>query len=167
MRHRVKVKQPSSKMCLVCGTENSCGLWADFYELDNGDLVAVFEPRNEHQGYPGRLHGGIAAAILDETIGRAIMIKYPEDTWGVAIELTTRYRKPIPLGGKLRVTGRVTKDTSRIFEGSGEILLKDGTVAVEGRGKYIKFPLEKITEFDFAQDWRVIASEADPEEIEI
>ena len=74
MRHLVKAKQPNSKMCLVCGLKNRSGLGAYFYELDNGELLAIFRPAEEHQSYPGRLHGGIATAILDETIGRAIMI---------------------------------------------------------------------------------------------
>ena len=79
MRHLVVSKQPNSKMCFVCGLRNSLGLRASFYELDNGDLVATFTPETEHQGYPGRLHGGIASAVLDETIGRAILLRQDDD----------------------------------------------------------------------------------------
>jgi hypothetical protein len=50
----------------------------------------------------------------------------------------------------------------------GEILLSDGRVAVSGRGKYIKLPLEKIADFDFEeQEWRVVPSAADPQEVEM
>jgi len=167
MRRRVSAKQPSSRMCLVCGTENVFGLRADFFELEGDELLAIFEPRDEHQSYPGRLHGGVAAAILDETIGRAIMMRHDGDVWGVAVELTTRYKKPVPLGQALRVIGRITRDTSRIFEGTGEILLEDGSVAVEGRGKYLRFPIDQIAEFDLSRDWRVVSAESDPEEIEV
>lgn len=167
MRYHVKAKQQNSRMCLVCGVKNQFGLHTSFFELDNDELLAIFKPKTEHQGYPDRLHGGIAAAILDETIGRAIMIR-DRDIWGVTLEITMRYRKPIPLSDELRVIGRIVKDTSRSFEGTGEILLKDGSVAVEGRGKYIKLPLKKITDFDFdEQEWKVHPSQDDPEEIEI
>jgi len=131
-------------------------------------LVAVFRPMEEHQGYPGRLHGGLAAAILDETIGRAIMMRYEEEVWGVTAEFTIRFKKPIPLDEELRVVGRITMERGRIFEGSGEILLPGGEVAAAGRGKYIKQPLERIADFDAEeQEWRVVPLEQDPAEIEI
>jgi uncharacterized protein (TIGR00369 family) len=167
MRYRVKGKQQNTKMCLVCGLKNNFGLRAAFYELENDELLAIFRPMREHQGYPGRLHGGIATAILDETIGRAIMIHH-DDLWGVTMECSTRYRKPVPLGEEIRVVGRITKITHRYFEGTGEILLSDGRVAVEGRGKYIKLPLDKIADFNFdEQEWRVTPSAADPQEVEL
>lgn len=167
MQHNVTKKQPNSKMCLVCGLKNPFGLQASFYELDNGELMARFTPQEEHQGYPGRLHGGIATAILDETIGRAIMLTYADDIWGVTVDLNIRFKKPIPLDGPVRVRGRITKDTNRYFEGTGEIVLANGKVAVEGWGKYVKLPLEKIADFDAeAQEWRVTPQESDPSEVE-
>ncbi len=168
MKIAVKKKQPTSKMCFVCGSGNVAGLHAKFYELENGELSALFTPGEEHQGYPGRLHGGLAATILDETLGRTVMMNDSDDYWGVTIEFTSRYRKPIPLGEEIRVVARVTKDTSRIFEGSGEILLKDGTVAVEGKGKYMKLDLSKIGDIDASdEEWDVKLSPEDPEYIEL
>lgn len=167
MRYRVRAKQENSKMCLVCGLKNPFGLHSSFYELDNDELLAVFKPMEEHQSYPGRLHGGIATAILDETIGRAILIR-DRDVWGVTIEFSTRYRKPVPLSEEIRVIGRITKEAPRYFEGTGEIMLCDGSVAIEGRGKFIKLPLEKIADFDFdEQEWKVVQSPDDPKYFEL
>jgi acyl-coenzyme A thioesterase PaaI-like protein len=167
MRYRVRAKQENSKMCLVCGLKNPFGLHSSFYELENDELLAIFKPMKEHQSYPGRLHGGIATAILDETIGRAILIKN-RDIWGVTIEFDTRYRKPVPLMEEIRVIGRITNEAPRYFEGTGEILLSDGTVAIEGRGKFIKLPLEKIADFDYdEQEWKVTPSPNDPEYVEL
>jgi acyl-coenzyme A thioesterase PaaI-like protein len=167
MQYRVKAKQENSKMCLVCGLKNPFGLRAAFYELENEELLALFTPTDEYQSYPGRLHGGIATTILDETIGRAIMITH-QDLWGVTIDFNVRFRKPIPLNEELRVIGRITKDRSRVFEGTGEILLNDGSVAVEGQGKYIKLPLEKIADFDAEeQEWRVVPAGDDPQVVEL
>jgi len=152
MPHTVRNAQNISRMCMVCGTENTAGLHARFYELDNGELAGVFMPREEHQGYPGRLHGGIASTILDETMGRAINLTDP-DAWGVTIELAVRYRKPIPLDSEVVAHGRITKNNRRIFEGSSEIRLVDGSVAVEATGRYLRLPIEKIAEGDFESDW--------------
>lgn len=168
MKHQVIRKQPNSKMCLVCGKKNDLSLNAEFFELDDGSLVAQFKPLEEHQSYPGRLHGGVAAAILDETIGRAVMVGAESEVWGVTLEFKIRYRKPIPLDQKLRVVARITRDSDRFFEGSGEVLLVDGKVAASGEGKYLKLPIEKISDFDIQeQEWGVIHSLDDPEEIEI
>jgi uncharacterized protein (TIGR00369 family) len=164
MLRKVTAKQPNSKMCLVCGLKNPFGLHTSFYELDNNELLAIFNPSEEHQSYPGRLHGGIVSTILDETIGRAIMIQSEGEIWGVTVDLQVRFKKPVPLDEELRVIGRITKDSKRFFAGTGELLLDDGTIAAEGKGKYLKVPLDKIADFDVdAQEWGIIQADDDPE----
>ncbi|HWQ74866.1 MAG TPA: PaaI family thioesterase [Syntrophomonas sp.] len=167
MEYKVIKKQENTKKCLVCGMQNELGLKAFFYELENGELVAIFKPLEEHQSYPGRMHGGIAGAILDETIGRLIMVKQPQ-LFGVTVELNLKYKKPVPLDEVLRVIARTTRDTRKLFEGTGEILLKNGEVAVTGWGKYWKIPMAEMAEFDPGeQEWQVIASPSDPSTIDI
>jgi uncharacterized protein (TIGR00369 family) len=161
-------------MCLVCGRDNPYGLHARFYELApeepaapgaevtragagpgpaGAELLGLFHVREEHQSYPGRLHGGISSTILDETIGRAILLLQP-GAWGVTVEFTVRFRQPVPLDQEVRCVARITRDTSRLFEGAGEILLADGSVAAEGRGKYVKRSLEGITDRAFIErEW--------------
>ena len=165
MKRNVLASQHVSRMCMVCGTENGAGLGARFFELEGGELVGVFTPRIEHQGYPGRLHGGIASTLLDETIGRAISIGDP-NAFGVTVELTVRFRKPVPLDGEVRAIARITKDSSRLFEGTGEIVLEDGTVAVSASGRYMRMPIERIAEGDFETEWRADEREL-PESVEI
>jgi len=155
-------------MCLVCGLENKFGLKAFFYELENNEVVAIFKPIEEYQIYPGIMHGGIAAAIFDETIGRAMLLKY-EIIWGYTAELNIRYLKPVPINVKeeIKVTGRITREEKNIFEGTGEIILKDGEIAARAYGKYIKVPRDKVPNFDpGATGWKVTPSETDPTEIE-
>lgn len=165
MSHKVIAAQNVSRMCLVCGRDNESSLKARFYELDSGELLGVFAPLEEHQSYPGRLHGGISSALLDETIGRAVNLLDPE-AWGVTVELNLRFRKPVPLDGEVRAVARITKDSRRIFEGTGEIILADGTVAVEASGKYLKMPIDKIADGDFELEW--FADERDtPREVDL
>jgi acyl-coenzyme A thioesterase PaaI-like protein len=91
---------------------------------------------------------------LDETIGRAVNILH-DGMWGVTVELNVQYKKPVPLDEELKVVGRITRDTSRIFEGTGEILLNNGEVAVTAYGKYIKLPNSKIADFGDENEWKV------------
>jgi acyl-coenzyme A thioesterase PaaI-like protein len=167
MKYKIIKKQQNSKMCVVCGLKNDFGLKASFYELENNELVAIYKPIEEHQSYPGRLHGGVIGAILDETIGRAIMINN-DNIWGVTVELNLKYKKPIPLNEELRVIGRITKASSRLFEGTGEILLQNGEIAATGAGKYLKMPIDKITEFNEEDgEWGVVLTDNEPDEVEI
>jgi uncharacterized protein (TIGR00369 family) len=149
-------KQPNSRMCFVCGVKNAAGIHVRFYEQDDGSLLARFTPRDEHQSYPGRMHGGAITAVLDEAIGRAIMIKYGEELWGVTVEINVRFLKPVPLDVELTVVGRIISERSRLFEGTGELYLPDGTVAAEATGKYLKLELNRIADFDRErEEWYV------------
>ncbi len=160
---QVTRKQENSKMCLVCGLKNPLGLRTAFFETKENEVVAVFTPSEVHQSYPGRMHGGMTAAIMDEAIGRAINANREQMVWGVTVEFSVQYKKPIPLDAELKVVGRIVGETSRTFEGTGELLLPDRTIAAVGRGKYIKMPIAKIADFDLeSQEWRVSRLETDP-----
>jgi len=167
MKVHVEKKQQNSRKCFVCGVANDAGLHTSFFEVEGKELVALFTPRDAHQSYPGRLHGGIAAAILDETIGRAIMIEGGEGVWGVTVDFSIRYRQPIPLDVELRAVGRITRDGGRVFEGTGEILLPDGTKAAEASGRYLKMPLDRITADYPDLDWHIVESPSDRKEVEL
>ncbi|MCW8859041.1 MAG: PaaI family thioesterase [Deltaproteobacteria bacterium] len=167
MQHEIKNGQHISKNCMVCGIENPFSLKTQFFETTEKEVIALFTAREEHQSYPGIAHGGVSAALLDEVIGRAIMAHYDQNTFGVTVDLQVRYKKPVPLDVELKVVGRITKDRGRLYEGSGELYLPDGTVAVSAEGKYMKRNLQQITDSDFvAEEW--FAPTADlPDEIEV
>lgn len=167
MKYKVIKKQNSSKSCIVCGIENELGLKARFYELENNEIVAICNTKDWHQSYPGRVHGGISAAILDETIGRAVSIN--DDTvWGVTIGLELKYKKPVPTDCEIKIVGRIINENRRMFEGTGEIILENGEVAVTAIGKYMKMPIDKITDGDFKEDeWIKVEDQDRVEYIEV
>lgn len=167
-RRRVTRVQPISRCCMLCGTDNRFGLRARYLELDDGQVMAIVQPRPEHQGYPGRMHGGIAGAILDELIGRTINVTEP-DVFGVTVELSVKYRQPVPLDRELRAVARLTKDGRRMYEGTGELLADDGSVAVEAWARYLRQPVATILDgdaSDFEGDWLLDDREA-PDTVEI
>lgn len=143
MEYKVIRKQYNSEMCFVCGLQNDAGLHTHFYELENQSLLGVFKGLDVHQSYPKRMHGGIISALLDETVGRAIVIHEPE-TWGVTAELTIRYLKPVPLHEELRVVGNITNIRSRMFEGEGYLCDTQGNILATCIGKYIKQSVKAI-----------------------
>ena len=167
MSHRITGNQHISKNCFVCGVDNDFGLKTRFYETEDNELIAVFKPRSEHQSYPEVAHGGISAAILDEVIGRAIMLTNDSNTFGVTVELKVRYKKPVPLGVELKAIGRITEERSRTFAGTGELYLPNGDVAAEAEGKYMKRRLEQITDSDFSDNEWFVREDELPGEISL
>jgi acyl-coenzyme A thioesterase PaaI-like protein len=161
-------KQPNSDNCFICGVKNVAGAQVAFYEVEAADgtpeVLARFTGRDFHQGYPGRMHGGVAAGILDEVMSRCIA--YGEDAldppvWGVTVELALRYYAPVPLEVELHARGRITRTRSRTAETSAELYLPDGTVAVSATGKFIKLPLEQIAEGEVdGLNWQVYSDSA-------
>ena len=150
------IKQPTSRMCFVCGDSNLAGLHVRFYAQEDASVLARFTGAVHHQGYPGRMHGGVITAVMDETIGRAIMVRYDDAVWGVTAELNVRFRQPVPLGVELTVVGRIVDERRRVFEGTGELYLPDGTVAAEASGKFVKMELERLGSFDpVGEEWAV------------
>jgi len=149
-------KQPNSRMCFVCGTSNPVGLKARFYEQEDGGVLARFTGADHHVDHAGHLNIAAIAAAMDEAMGRAIMIPYGEAIWGVTAELSFRFLRPAPVGVELIGTGRITGEKSRIFEGSGRLFLPDGTVAVEGHGRYVKLDMVTLGGFDpVREEWGV------------
>jgi acyl-coenzyme A thioesterase PaaI-like protein len=141
-------KQPNSRKCFVCGMSNIAGLKVRFYETEDNGIVAYFTPGAIHADDAGNLHTAAISAVMDEAMGRAIMIPYADKIWGVTAELSFRFLHPAPVGVELRVTGRIIDDKSRVFEGTGELLLPDGAVAVEGYGRYVKLDMVMLGGFD-------------------
>ncbi|MBC7238153.1 MAG: PaaI family thioesterase, partial [Chloroflexi bacterium] len=137
-------KQPNSRHCFLCGVQNPIGLKLTFYEDEENRVSARFVPGEEHQGYPGVLHGGITCALLDETIGRTLV---RDDIWAMTVELNVRFRQPIPLGQPLTVIGEMVRLRSRTMEGRGQIILADGTVAATAEAKYIRLSDEQVSAF--------------------
>jgi uncharacterized protein (TIGR00369 family) len=166
MIKKITNKQPNAEDCFVCGLKNEKGLKASFYETEDNEVVAVFTPHELHQSYPGRLHGGIAACILDETMGRAVQIGNP-DIWGVTVELTLTYKKPLPYSTELKAVGRITKENRLLFEGEGEIYTPDGEAAVTAKAKYVKMSISSISEEFDPECWKVHLNIGDPSEITV
>jgi acyl-coenzyme A thioesterase PaaI-like protein len=131
----MKTKQPNSRMCLICGLENPIGLHLHIYETEPGVVETTYTAPDHFQGYPGVLHGGIVAAIIDELSGRAHMGSDPlNPRFMFTAKLEVKYRKNVPIGKPLKIIGRAGKSKSRsaeawagIYDSETNELLAEGT----------------------------------------
>lgn len=154
-------KQPNSRQCFVCGIENPAGLHLKFYETAPGEVTADYTAPEHFQGYPGVLHGGVVATLLDETAGRAHMGNASEPRFMFTAKLEVRYRKNVPVGQPLKVVGRAGHDKGRAAEATSAIYSQDGTLLAEANVLLINIPelpnpntLEKL-------GWKVYPDETD------
>ena len=68
-------KQPASRMCFICGRQNPVGLKLDIYsDVEHREVRVNVIVDDKYQSYPGIVHGGIVAAMLDEVSGRAVLL---------------------------------------------------------------------------------------------
>lgn len=127
-------RQPSSRSCFVCGRDNGVGLkmvWDNHPE--EGEIRAMVTVSEEFNGYPGVVHGGIVAAVLDETGGRTVLLDGTPDDLMVTVKLDVGYRLPTPTGVPLLVVGRLLKKTESRAEAQAEIRLPGGGVSARAR----------------------------------
>ncbi len=134
---------PNSKSCFVCGDHNPAGLGVRF-ETDGEQVWTSFVPHEKHMGYAGVTHGGVIAAVLDETMGWAPCVV--EKRFCVSVEISVSYRKSLPIGLPVTVRGWMTSSTRRIWEAEGDIRDAEGTVFATGRGRFIPMTAEKSAE---------------------
>jgi uncharacterized protein (TIGR00369 family) len=119
-------------MCFICGLHNPVGLKMALYnDLDNNCVVSNVTIPDHFQGYPGVVHGGIVATMLDEVGSRATLINGSDDDLMVTVKIETRYRQPTPTATPLTVVGWITKPGRTRARAQGEIRLPDGTVTAE------------------------------------
>ena len=131
---------PNYELCYVCGHANPRGLNVRF-RVEGETVTTRFRPDPMHAGYPNRLHGGVIAALLDETMGWAPCVR--AGRFCVAVELNVRYLKPAPPSLELTVTGRTESMAGRIWEATGEVTDDAGTVYARGKGRYFPLSMEE------------------------
>lgn len=141
-----KIKQPNSRHCFLCGLENPAGLHLHFYETEPGVVETRYTAPEHFQGYPGVLHGGIVAALIDETSGRAQMGGDPQNPrFMFTGKLEIKYRKNVPIGKLLKIVGRAGKDTGRAAEAwAGIYDAETGDLLAEGTGVHVNVPKGKL-----------------------
>ena len=131
-------QQRNSRMCVICGLDNQFGVRAPFYNMTDGSVASPFRYRAWHQSYPGRVHGGMITAMLDEMGLRGLWAAKNDDSeFGVTISLETRYRKPVPYETELLATGKLIEDRSRLFAVEARILTMDGELLADGIIRYL------------------------------
>ena len=118
-RHQLFVDSP------VSGAANPLGVAAYLWrEGDTAVMEATFGPAFE--GAPGRVHGGMVAALIDEAMGLAMGL---EGNVAFTVQLDISYRAATPLGEPVVVRARVEGREGRKLRLRALVTTGDTTVA--------------------------------------
>ena len=147
-------KQANSRSCFVCGVNNPFGLHINFYLTRPGEVNAAFTASEKYQSYPGVLHGGIIAAILDEAAGRAFLQGLPPRFMYTA-KLEIRYRNNVPIGRPLKIIGKAGKSKARFAESWAGIYNSEDTLLAEADGLYMDLPSVPDTSILENLGWKI------------
>jgi uncharacterized protein (TIGR00369 family) len=131
--------------CFACGRLNPTGLQLDF-DVSRDRATARYTAEQRHQGYDGTLHGGIVTALLDETMGWAI---FHQGVWGVTAKINVTFKRPVPVGEELVITGTVLRDRGRGIETSGTVArASDGEILADATALFLRMPDDRRTELE-------------------
>ena len=116
--------------CFGCDPSHAHGLKMEFYE-DGEEVVSIWQPTGEYQGWPNILHGGIQATLIDELCGWTIAHKFQSDA--VTSKMEVRYRKPVKISeGKLTIRAHVVEVRRNIVTITAQIFNSANELCTEG-----------------------------------
>lgn len=135
---------PQSSGCFVCGKDNPTGLNQRFTVLSDS-VQTIFIADSRFCGYPGVVHGGIIASLLDETMGWACAMA--KRHFFITADLKVRYLSPLPAGVRVSVSGKYLGDKVGLWLAEGAIIGDQGEVYATGSGRFAPAPEEANRRF--------------------
>ena len=135
--------------CFGCAPHNSAGVKMEFYE--NGDeIVSIWKPQPQFQGWLNTLHGGIQSVLLDEIC--AWVVLYQLQTTGVTSKMETRFRKAVSTQDKyLILKASIVEQRRNLITINALLYNQAGVICTEATCTYFTFSKEKSKEMFFRE----------------
>lgn len=116
--------------CFGCAQHNPIGLRLVFEKKGNG-FATRLTLGAEYESFPGVIHGGIVATILDETLAQAVYRAGLVSAFTTGLRI--RYGRPMETGVEYTAHAEITKRDEHSVRASGEILHgRDLVAAADG-----------------------------------
>lgn len=124
----------AANRCFVCGPDNPIGLQLTF-RIEDGACVSEFTPGENHEGYPGVIHGGMLYSALDDVMANWL---YLRGARAYTARCEIRYRRPAREGEKLLLLGRQTARKRKMVEMEGAARrASDGQVVATATATFV------------------------------
>jgi uncharacterized protein (TIGR00369 family) len=142
--------------CFACGTLNEHGLKLELHAADERCWTELALPER-FGGWEGIAHGGIVATILDEVMAWALI---DHDHWGVTARMTVEFKRPVPVGSRIRGEGWVVDARRRAITAAGHLLDAGGRVLATSEALYVAAPEAKKAELKARYQFTIVPDEA-------
>ncbi len=130
-------EQIYDQICFACGDRNDHGLHMRFVRDGEHAVRCTYLPKPDDQGFPGVVHGGIVASLLDESMAWAMWAW--DRALGVTAKMETRYRSRARMDGPLVVRARVEAVRGRRIEVRAHIEDAQSVTIAEATAVFMRF----------------------------
>ena len=118
-----------------------------FYE-EGDEIISIWEPKPQFEGYHRVLHGGIQATIMDEIASWVVYVKVK--VAGLTSSMDVRYHKPVYMdGGAITVRSKVIRMRRNLADIQVGIYNKENELCAEALITYFTFSEKKSKESFF------------------
>ncbi len=138
--------------CFGCSPYNPIGLNLQFYEIDDY-IESEWKPCTHYEGYPGSIHGGIQAVLMDESAAWTMYIKAKRA--GVTAKMNIRYRKQLDSTQKtITLRGKLREVKHNLCFMETQILNEKNEICSEAEVVYFCYsPEQSVNESHFPADF--------------
>lgn len=147
-----KLQNPWLKLseykCFGCSPNNIAGVHMTFYE-DGDEIVSVWKPESQFQGWHNTLHGGIQTLLMDEIAAWTVARKL--QTTGVTSKLEVRFKKALYTSDKFMIIRASISEIKRnIITIKTAIYNQLDELCAEAECTYFTFTKQKALEMKFS-----------------
>lgn len=109
-----------------------------FHHPSSGQFISVVWLGGALSGWPGVVHGGLIATVLDESLGRCAIARFPVQT-GMTARLEFNYRRTTATNAfhVVRAWPVAEGSTDRKSFAAGRLETVDGKICVEANGLFV------------------------------
>ncbi len=107
--------------------------------IRRGDGIAetALRVQGRHLRSRGIMHGGVAASLLDSTMGLAAASRAPHGYFTVTVQLSINYTRPAWLDEDLKIVANIEHAGQQTAVARGEIKTSDGMLVALGTATFM------------------------------
>jgi len=111
--------------CFACGRSET-GLGLTFVQSEKGNVSSEWFCDIKYQGYPGIVHGGVIATLLDSAMTNCLLLK---GVSAVTADMHVEYHSPLKVGSWTIVKASLTRSRSPLFMLDAEVVQNEAVCA--------------------------------------
>ncbi|BAI80699.1 conserved hypothetical protein [Deferribacter desulfuricans SSM1] len=136
---------PHSTKCFVCGSQNEVGLKHIFY-VENDKVCSDISIPDGYNGFKNIVHGGIATALLDETMGWCAYVFSSAKNLCFTRTLQVKFKKSLQIMNKYKVITELIDEKRGLYKVKGQIVDNNNVKYLEAEGLFVEIPDDKMKE---------------------